>query len=126
MKHFMYAAAFAMLAGLLSPAAAQGQVSPAELTMISDGVFEMSAGSSTNLTDRPILLAFTGINRKGRACLVLAGTDGCFTLGSQLDLKSYSSIRGLVEDTERCILDVAEITQAQGVPDRVKLRFYCR
>lgn len=132
--------------------AQQAQPQPQPFREVTEGVFQLDAGGSMDLTDQKVLLTYRGIPRPTDGflnCLdagtlqtldmhperlrsqtgILLGLDGltiCAIPGSRINLKSLPSSADLLRDKKRCTLDVVGVQPPrENQSSRATFRLNC-
>ena len=104
--------------------------SPAELTMVTKGVFKLNEGESMDLTDRGILLHFERANGKAGEKVEniwgsINGTGFYEKVGYRWKLKELRSTEEFVKDIRVCVLDNISAVYPQGAPASAVFRLLC-
>ena len=108
------------------PAAEATGVEPAPHFRVDDGVFALRPGMSIDLTDIPILAAFSGYDAKRQQVfLKLNGTTHRLRTGDRVDFMTERRLRTLTEGRARCYLDLTNVRAARGAPVTATFRLNC-
>jgi hypothetical protein len=102
----------------------------AKLYRVEEGVFELRAGKSIDLTDRQVLLTLmpmqdARVNQQGRFTIALSGQRYMVMIGQRVDLKHFGTTRKVFADKDECYLDVIDFVAPKGAPATATFRINC-
>lgn len=103
---------------------------PAELQMVTKGVFAMDVGNSIDLTDRGILLNLRAVADKPgdvvkAISISINGGNYSPAVGSRFDLKKIRNTQEFIKDIDVCMLDVVEASWPKGGTASATFRLMC-
>lgn len=111
------------------PEARKYVVPAAQLMRVDEGVFEVPADSTIDLTDRKILLSVTtyASGREKKCCNITFNGDrqSWRAVGHRFDLKRIRGTKSYVEDKAECFLDVIDVATPKGAPWLATFRLHC-
>jgi len=117
---------------LLSSTAPLAQANrPAELQMVTKGVFAMDVGKSIDLTDRGILLRLIEVGQTAgepasSIQLSINGWRDAASIGHRYNLKKNRATGEFVKDTDTCVLDVVDASWPKGGTASATFRLMCQ
>ncbi|MEO1719252.1 MAG: hypothetical protein AAFR23_03370 [Pseudomonadota bacterium] len=120
---------------LLAPPGAE-RVEPAPHYRVEDGLFALRPGQTIDLTDRNILLAFSGVGsqrraraansqRPERAEVRINGSRRSMSVGDRINLLRERRLAASLEGKARCYLDLTNLRVARGAPPQATFRLNC-
>jgi hypothetical protein len=111
------------------PEAQRYLVPAAQLMRVDEGVFEVPADTTIDLTDRKILLSVTTFlsGRDKKCCNISFNGDreSWRAVGHRFDLKRIRGTKSYVEDKAECFLDVIDVATPKGAPWLATFRLHC-
>ncbi len=107
------------------------KVAEALLHRVEEGVFQVQAGKSMDMTERKILLTFRGLyghkrNKEEKKILITINGDTEIVMpGKRIDLLKHKVASKSLEGYSECFVDYVGLITPKGVPAKATFRLHC-